>query len=161
MSEFNLSAFKRGSGQIAVDLAASGVAFKERLNQPVVPEIVAREVPEELREYFLERCAITASLASSCRKPAIHNIQKWLRQIKSNFSVRYAVNQIHCLCCSGRPGGCHASHRASKAVSARPCGAAGVHPDATPIACSSRSGCAAQSRRSCAPASRRKYPVVM
>ncbi|WP_141394233.1 DNA polymerase III subunit theta, partial [Enterobacter hormaechei] len=33
----------------------SGVAVKERLNQPVVPEIVAREVPEELREYFLER----------------------------------------------------------------------------------------------------------
>lgn len=41
--------------KIAVDLAASGVAYKERLNQPVVPEIVAREQPEHLREYFLEK----------------------------------------------------------------------------------------------------------
>lgn len=41
--------------KIAVDLAASGVAYKERLNQPVVPEIVAREQPEHLREYFLDR----------------------------------------------------------------------------------------------------------
>lgn len=56
MSEFNLSLrSKEDQDRIAVDLAASGVAFKERLNQPVVPEIVAREVPEELRDYFLER----------------------------------------------------------------------------------------------------------
>lgn len=41
--------------KVAVDLAASGVAYKERLNQPVVPEIVAREQPEHLREYFLDR----------------------------------------------------------------------------------------------------------
>lgn len=51
MSEFNLSVrSKEDQDRIAVDLAASGVAFKARLNQPVVPEIVAREVPEELRE---------------------------------------------------------------------------------------------------------------
>ncbi|HAS1115702.1 TPA: DNA polymerase III subunit theta [Enterobacter cloacae] len=56
MSKFNLSLrSKEDQDRIAVDLAASGVSFKERLNQPVVPEIVAREVPEELREYFLER----------------------------------------------------------------------------------------------------------
>lgn len=35
-----------------VDLAASGVAFKERYNMPVIPEMVAREQPEALREYF-------------------------------------------------------------------------------------------------------------
>ncbi|MEA5217595.1 DNA polymerase III subunit theta [Enterobacter cloacae] len=56
MSEFNISGrSKEEQDRIAVDLAVSGGAFKERLNQPVVPEIVAREQPEDLREYFLER----------------------------------------------------------------------------------------------------------
>ena len=41
--------------KINVDLAAGGVAFKERYNQPVVAEIVEREQPEQLREYFRER----------------------------------------------------------------------------------------------------------
>ncbi|WP_145513608.1 DNA polymerase III subunit theta [Yersinia massiliensis] len=40
-----------------VDLAASGVAFKERYNMPVIPEMVAREQPEELHEYFAQRLA--------------------------------------------------------------------------------------------------------
>ncbi|MDP1019452.1 DNA polymerase III subunit theta, partial [Klebsiella pneumoniae] len=40
---------------ILVDLAASGVAYKERLNMPVVAEVVAREQPEHLRDYFMER----------------------------------------------------------------------------------------------------------
>lgn len=35
-----------------VDLAASGVAYKERLNMPVVAEQVAREQPEHC-EYFM------------------------------------------------------------------------------------------------------------
>lgn len=38
-----------------MDLVASAVAFKERMNMPVVPEVVAREQPEHLREYFMER----------------------------------------------------------------------------------------------------------
>ena len=41
--------------KINVDLAAGGVAFKERYNQPVVAEIIEREQPEHLREYFRER----------------------------------------------------------------------------------------------------------
>lgn len=41
--------------KVNVDLAASGVAYKERLNMPVIAEQVAREQPEHLREYFLER----------------------------------------------------------------------------------------------------------
>ncbi|WP_261374084.1 DNA polymerase III subunit theta [Yersinia rohdei] len=36
---------------------ASGVAFKERYNMPVIPEMVARAQPEALREYFLQRLA--------------------------------------------------------------------------------------------------------
>lgn len=37
------------------DLAAAGVAYKERLNQPVVADVVMREQSEHLRDYFLER----------------------------------------------------------------------------------------------------------
>ncbi|WP_434670720.1 DNA polymerase III subunit theta [Klebsiella sp. B345] len=36
-------------------MAASGVDYKERMNMPVVAEMVAREQPEHLREYFMER----------------------------------------------------------------------------------------------------------
>ncbi|MCX9003886.1 DNA polymerase III subunit theta [Citrobacter portucalensis] len=41
--------------KVNVDLAASGVAYKERLNMPVIAEQVAREQPEHLREYFMVR----------------------------------------------------------------------------------------------------------
>ncbi|MEI7261318.1 DNA polymerase III subunit theta [Pectobacterium carotovorum] len=43
--------------KINVDLAASGVAYKERMNLPVISEQVEREQPEHLREYFRERVA--------------------------------------------------------------------------------------------------------
>lgn len=56
MSGFNIASKSRDEqDKIAVDLVASGVAYKERLNMPVVAELVAREQPEHLREYFLER----------------------------------------------------------------------------------------------------------
>ncbi|KAA5815631.1 DNA polymerase III subunit theta [Yersinia pestis] len=45
------------TAKMNVDLDASGVAFKERYNMPVIPEMVAREQPEALREYFLQRLA--------------------------------------------------------------------------------------------------------
>lgn len=41
--------------KINVDLAASGVAFKERMNMPVIPHEVEMQQPAELREYFKER----------------------------------------------------------------------------------------------------------
>ncbi|RMA89427.1 LOW QUALITY PROTEIN: DNA polymerase-3 subunit theta [Enterobacter sp. WP_7_1] len=41
--------------KVNVDLAASGVVYKERLNMPVIAEVVMREQPEHLRDYFLER----------------------------------------------------------------------------------------------------------
>jgi DNA polymerase-3 subunit theta len=40
--------------KVNVDLAAAGVAFKERYNMPVVAE-VEREQPEHLRNWFRER----------------------------------------------------------------------------------------------------------
>ncbi|MEI9540103.1 DNA polymerase III subunit theta [Enterobacter cancerogenus] len=56
MSEFNIAAkSKDEQDKVAVDLVASAVAYKERMNMPVVPEVVAREQPEHLREYFMER----------------------------------------------------------------------------------------------------------
>lgn len=56
MSKWNIaSKSKDDQDKVNVDLAASGVAYKERLNMPVVAEVVAREQPEHLREYFMER----------------------------------------------------------------------------------------------------------
>lgn len=56
MSNFNIAAKSQEEREkVNVDLAASGVAYKERLNMPVIAEQVAREQPEHLREYFMER----------------------------------------------------------------------------------------------------------
>lgn len=56
MSKWNIaSKSKDEQDKVNVDLAASGVAYKERLNMPVVAEVVAREQPEHMREYFMER----------------------------------------------------------------------------------------------------------
>lgn len=56
MSGFNLAAKSREEqDKVAVDLVASGVAYKERMAMPVVAELVAREQPEHLREYFWAR----------------------------------------------------------------------------------------------------------
>lgn len=41
--------------KVNVDLAASGIAFKERYNMPVIPEVIEREQPEHLRDYFRQR----------------------------------------------------------------------------------------------------------
>jgi DNA polymerase-3 subunit theta len=56
MSEHNLAAKSDDErDKVNVDLAASGVAYKERLNMPVITEVVMREQPEHLRDYFLDR----------------------------------------------------------------------------------------------------------
>ncbi|EMW0832320.1 DNA polymerase III subunit theta [Klebsiella aerogenes] len=56
MSKWNIAAkTQEERDKVNVDLAASGVAYKERLNMPVIAEQVAREQPEHLREYFMER----------------------------------------------------------------------------------------------------------
>lgn len=52
----NLAACSREErDRINVDLAASGVAYKERMNQPVIPHEVEMQQPEAMREYFKER----------------------------------------------------------------------------------------------------------
>ncbi len=50
---------KEEMDKVNVDLAASSVAYKERMNQPVIADQVEREQPEHLREYFRERVRIT------------------------------------------------------------------------------------------------------
>ncbi|EAW3961025.1 TPA: hypothetical protein I4A86_004731, partial [Salmonella enterica subsp. enterica serovar Typhimurium] len=56
MSGLNLAATtKEEQDKVAIDLVASGVVYKERLAMPVVAELVVREQPEHLREYFRAR----------------------------------------------------------------------------------------------------------
>lgn len=56
MSGLNLAAkSKEEKDKVAIDLLASGVVYKERLAMPVVAELVIREQPEHLREYFRTR----------------------------------------------------------------------------------------------------------
>ena len=53
---YNLAARSREErDRVNVDLAASGVAYKERMNLSVIPAEVERQQPEEMREYFRER----------------------------------------------------------------------------------------------------------
>ena len=57
MSGHNIAAkSKDEQDKVNVDLAASGVAYKERMNMPVIAEQEAREqLQHHLREYFMER----------------------------------------------------------------------------------------------------------
>ncbi|MEN4684705.1 DNA polymerase III subunit theta [Pantoea agglomerans] len=52
----NLAARSREErDRINVDLAASGVAYKERMNMPVIAMEVEMQQPESLKEYFRDR----------------------------------------------------------------------------------------------------------
>lgn len=52
----NLAARSREErDRINVDLAASGVAYKERMNMPVIPHEVEMQQSVAMREYFRER----------------------------------------------------------------------------------------------------------
>ena len=56
MSKWNIASFpKEEQDNVAVDKVAAAVAWQERMNKPVVPELVEREQPEHLRQYFRER----------------------------------------------------------------------------------------------------------
>lgn len=48
---------KEEMDKVNIDLIASGVAYKERLNKSVLDVQVEQEQPEHLREYFRERLA--------------------------------------------------------------------------------------------------------
>ena len=51
--KINLAALPQDEmDKVNVDLAAAGVAFKERYNMPIVAEVVEREQPAHLRDWF-------------------------------------------------------------------------------------------------------------
>ncbi|PIJ51444.1 DNA polymerase III subunit theta [Erwinia sp. OLTSP20] len=53
---YNLAVLnQQDKDRINTDLAAAGVAYKERYNMPVVAELVEKEQPEALRAWFRER----------------------------------------------------------------------------------------------------------
>lgn len=55
-SRYNLAARSpEERARINADLAASGVAWKERMNMPVLPHEAEAQQPAELREYFRQR----------------------------------------------------------------------------------------------------------
>ena len=59
MSKWNIASFpKEEQDNVAVDKVAAAVAWQERMSKPVVPELVEREQPEHLREYFYERLRV-------------------------------------------------------------------------------------------------------
>ncbi|MFQ0444807.1 DNA polymerase III subunit theta, partial [Klebsiella pneumoniae] len=56
MSKWNIASFsKEDQDKVSVDKVAAAVAWQERMNRPVVPELAEREQPEHLRQYFRER----------------------------------------------------------------------------------------------------------
>ena len=73
MSQWNIASFsKEEQDKVAVDKVAAAVAWQERMNKPVMPELVEREQPEHLREYFRERLCVhpTEQSAAAARKCA-------------------------------------------------------------------------------------------
>jgi len=60
----NLAARSREErDRINVDLAASGVAYKERMNMPVIAMEVEMQQPEAMKPYFRERLQHYRSVA--------------------------------------------------------------------------------------------------
>ncbi|EHF4939455.1 DNA polymerase III subunit theta [Enterobacter hormaechei] len=56
MSKFNIAVTcQEDRDKVNVVLAASGVVYRERLNMPVIAEVVMREQPHEYQEFLLER----------------------------------------------------------------------------------------------------------
>lgn len=69
MSKLNIAARSQEErDKVNVDLAASGVAYKERLNMPVIAEVVMREQPEHLREYFMEKVRYYREISTTLPK---------------------------------------------------------------------------------------------
>ncbi|MRF59245.1 DNA polymerase III subunit theta [Citrobacter portucalensis] len=56
MSDFNIAAKTQDEGdKVNVDLAASGVVSKERMNMSVIAEVVMCQQPEHPSDYFMDR----------------------------------------------------------------------------------------------------------
>lgn len=71
MSQWNIASKpKDEQDKVNVDLAASGAAYKKRLNMPVIAEVVMCEQPEHLRDYFWERLKFYREASITLPKPS-------------------------------------------------------------------------------------------
>ncbi|EBZ0941208.1 DNA polymerase III subunit theta [Salmonella enterica subsp. enterica serovar Braenderup] len=69
MPDWNIAAKPQEErDKVNVDLAASGVAYKERLNMPVIAEAVMRDQPVEYQQYFMERLKHYRELSTTLPK---------------------------------------------------------------------------------------------
>ncbi len=72
MYGFDLTATsKEEQDKVTIDLLTSGGAYKERLAMPVVAELVVREQPEHLREFFMERLRHTLKIVRFTARPMV------------------------------------------------------------------------------------------
>lgn len=61
--------------KVNVDMADSGVAYKERMNMPVIPVQVEDQQPEHLREYFRERLMHYRGVSKQFPGPAFYPVE--------------------------------------------------------------------------------------
>ena len=70
MSQWNIASFsKEEQDKVAVDKVAADVAWQERMNKPVMPELVEREQPEQLRVHRLNSQQLPRANAPEYNKP--------------------------------------------------------------------------------------------
>ncbi|EDS7588681.1 hypothetical protein AAQ05_004063 [Salmonella enterica subsp. diarizonae] len=97
MSGLNLAAkSKEEQDKVAIDLLASGVAYKERLAMPVVAELVIREQPEHLREYFRTRLEHYRQVSAQLPDKNARNMPEKRMRLKNN-----AITDAFCLSLAG------------------------------------------------------------
>ncbi|ELS1887087.1 DNA polymerase III subunit theta [Raoultella ornithinolytica] len=90
MSKWNIAAKpKEEQDKVNVDLAASGVAYKERLNMPVVAEVVAREQPEHLRDYFMDRVRFYREQSAQLPRPSDPRYIEMAAQNEKNKPIQF------------------------------------------------------------------------
>ncbi|HFD9222295.1 TPA: DNA polymerase III subunit theta [Salmonella enterica] len=72
MYGFDLTATsKEEQDKVTIDLLTSGGKYKERLAMLVVAELVVREQPEHLREFFMERQRHTLKIVRFTARPMV------------------------------------------------------------------------------------------
>ncbi|WP_172539866.1 DNA polymerase III subunit theta, partial [Klebsiella variicola] len=70
MSKWNIASFsKEEQDKVAVDKVAAAVAWQQRMNKHVVPELVEREQAELLREDFPERLSVHQQNSQKLPRP--------------------------------------------------------------------------------------------
>ena len=79
---------KEERDKVNVDLAASGVAYKERMNMPVIAMEVELQQPESQREYFRER--LKSYRTAALRFPAVLTLS--IRKRKVNDYSRHSCS---------------------------------------------------------------------